>query len=44
VIPWEFGGFSVESCFDRLCMAQKLIEENGKVSGRIHRFMITAEK
>ena len=44
VIPWEFVDFSVDSCFDRLCMAQKLIDENGKVSGRIHRFMITAVK
>lgn len=42
VIPWEFPDFSVEANFDRLCIAQNIIEQQGSVKGHIHRFMITA--
>ena len=42
VIPWEFPDFSVKKNFRELCNAQEIIEKEGKVSGRIHRFMIIA--
>ena len=44
VIPWEFTDFSVENNFDRLLAAQEMVEKDGCVSGRIHRFMIIAVK
>ena len=44
VIEWEFAGFSVEACFDRLLEAQKLLEQQGEVSGRAHRFLLKAQK
>ncbi|MBR4626168.1 MAG: methyltransferase domain-containing protein [Ruminococcus sp.] len=44
VIEWEFPGFSVERDFSRLCTAQDILDREGKISGHIHRFMITARK
>lgn len=44
VIPWEFPDFSVEKNFAELCAVQDIIQKEGKVSGRIHRFMIIAVK
>ena len=44
IIEWEFPGFSVDRCFDRLLELQKRIEEEGKISGTIHRFLIAARK
>ena len=44
IIEWEFPGFSVDGCLGRLLHAQKIIEEKGCVEGRIHRFMVVAEK
>ena len=44
VIPWEFSDFSVENNFDRLCIAQEILEKEGCVRGHIHRFMIIAVK
>lgn len=44
VIPWEFPDFSVERCFDRLLSAQTLLEQQGWLEGRVHRFLLVAEK
>lgn len=44
VIEWEFPGFSVDACFERLWKMQERIEETGKIEGTIHRFLIVAEK
>lgn len=44
IIEWEFPGFSVESCFDRLLEAQRLLEERGDLKGTIHRFLLAARK
>lgn len=44
IIEWEFPGFSVELCLDRLKEAQRLVDSTGRIEGRIHRFLITAEK
>ena len=44
IIEWEFPGFSVDRCFERLCAMQKELEETGKVEGTIHRYLIAAKK
>ncbi|MGN1373464.1 MAG: hypothetical protein ACI4VK_05420 [Candidatus Coproplasma sp.] len=44
IIEWEFPNFSVEKCFDKLLNLQKLIEEEGKIQGTIHRFLLVAKK
>ena len=44
IIEWEFPGFSVEKCFDRLLAAQKTVEEKGSFDGTTHRFFIAAVK
>ena len=44
IIQWEFPGFSVDKCTDGLLKAQKAVEDKGCVEGRIHRFILTAEK
>ena len=42
IIEWEFPGFSVDGCRDALFRAQRLIEDNGRIEGRIHRFLLAA--
>ncbi len=44
IIVWEFPGFSVDACFDRLLEAQRQIEAHGSVDGTTHRYMIAARK
>lgn len=44
IIEWEFPGFSVDRCKDRLLHAQALLEQNGVVEGRIHRFLLVCAK
>ena len=44
IIEWEFPGFSVDRCFDRLLQLQKTIEKDGKIEGMTHRFLIVAKK
>lgn len=44
VIPWEFPGFSVTACRERLNHVQRLLERDGAVEGRIHRFLLVARK
>ena len=44
IIEWEFPGFSVESCFERLLSLQETIERDGKIAGTIHRYFIVAKK
>ncbi|MBO4297384.1 MAG: methyltransferase domain-containing protein [Clostridia bacterium] len=44
IIEWEFPGFSVEACFDRLLGLQRRIEETGRIEGTTHRFLIAARK
>lgn len=44
VIPWEFPGFSVDACLDRLLYAQRLLETRGSVDGTIHRYLIEAQR
>ena len=44
IIEWEFPGFSVENCFDRLLQLQGILETDGKIEGTTHRFLIVARK
>ena len=44
IIEWEFPGFSVEKCFDRLLQLQDTVEREGMISGTTHRFLIVAKK
>ena len=44
IIVWEFPGFSVDRCFDRLLQLQKTIERDGKIVGTTHRYLIVARK
>lgn len=44
IIEWEFPGFSVEACRDRLFQAQNLLKRDGVIEGTIHRFFLAVEK
>ena len=44
IIEWEFPGFSVEKCAEQLYKAQEILEKEGKIEGRIHRFYLVARK
>lgn len=44
IVEWEFPGFSVDACRDRLLNAQRILEQNGCIEGRIHRFLLAARK
>ena len=44
IIEWEFPGFSVDRCFDRLLALQKTVERDGKIAGTTHRYLIVARK
>ena len=44
IIEWEFPGFSVERCFDKLLKMQEVLEHDGFVEGTIHRYLIAARK
>lgn len=44
VIEWEFPGFSVDRCFERLLNMQESIDQDGKIEGTIHRYLIIAKK
>lgn len=44
IIEWEFPGFSVDRCFDRLLQLQETVERGGVISGTTHRYLIVAGK
>lgn len=44
IIEWEFPGFSVERCFDRLLEIQKVVDRTGELEGTIHRYLLIARK
>ena len=44
IIEWEFPGFSVEKCFDRLLQMQAKLEQKGSIDGTIHRYLIIVRK
>lgn len=44
IIQWEFPGFSVEACRERLFKAQTILDEKGVISGTTHRYLLIAKK
>ena len=44
IMEWEFPSFSVDSCFENLLKMHRVIENNGKIIGTIHRYLIVAKK
>ena len=44
IIEWEFPGFSVDRCFDKLLYMQRDIDVIGRVEGTTHRYLIVARK
>ena len=40
IIEWEFINFSVERCFNKLLECQRIIDKNGKVETKTHRFLL----
>lgn len=44
VIPWEFPGFCVKDCQENLYRAQELLEREGVIEGKIHRFLLVVQK
>jgi len=44
IIEWEFPGFSVDRCFDKLLALQRILERDGKIEGTTHRYLIVAKK
>ena len=44
IIPWEFPDFSVQTHLPQLQAAQKVLEREGALEGRTHRFLLVAQK
>ena len=44
IIEWEFPGFSVDGCLDRLLQAKEILDHQGVITGRIHRFILKCAK
>ena len=44
IIEWEFPDFDVKECLANLYRAQELLERNGVIAGRTHRFLYVAQK
>ncbi|WP_240644651.1 class I SAM-dependent methyltransferase [Paenibacillus paeoniae] len=44
ILEWEFSGFSVEKCYNELCLLQAKIETDGSFTSKEHRFFIMARK
>lgn len=44
IIQWEYPGFSVDTHFEKLLKVQQLLEAQGVIEGRTHRFFLTARK
>ncbi len=44
IIEWEFPNFSVDNCKNRLLYAQQILEKNGCIEGKIHRFLLVLRK
>lgn len=44
IIQWEFPDFSVDTHLEGLWKAQRILETNGSVDGRTHRFLLVVEK
>ena len=43
IIEWEFPNFSVDNCFNNLLNTKNLIDKQGFIEGKVHRFLIIAK-
>lgn len=44
IIEWEFPGFNVRGCLENLYHAQEILEKEGTIEGRSHRFLLVVQK
>ncbi len=44
IIEWEFPGFHVKDCLENLYHAQEVLEQEGVIEGKIHRFLLVVKK
>ena len=44
VLPWEFTGFSVDTHTQNLLKAQQILECDGYIEGKTHRFLLVVRK
>lgn len=44
IIEWEFPDFNVRDCLENLYHAQQILERDGVIEGRSHRFLLVARK
>lgn len=44
IIQWEFIDFSVDKCYNQLLKAHDILKVNGSIDGKIHRYLIVAQK
>lgn len=44
IIEWEFPNFKVEDSLEKLFYLQEVLEKQGVIEGRIHRFLLVAKK
>lgn len=44
IIEWEFPDFNVRDCLENLYRAQQILERDGVIEGRSHRFLLVAQK
>ena len=44
IIQWEFPDFGVDTHLENLLRAQKLLQENGSIDAKTHRFLLVAQK
>lgn len=44
IIEWEFPGFHVRDCLENLYRAQEMLEREGVIEGKTHRFLLAAQK
>lgn len=44
IMEWEFPGFTVDTCYDRLQQLHEIVQQVGYVKSKEHRFLIVARK
>lgn len=44
IIEWEFPGFSIERCFDKLLELQRQVETQGYFTSKEHRYLLVLRK
>lgn len=44
IIEWEFPGFCVRDCLENLYRAQEILERDGVIEGRTHRFLLVVRR